>query len=653
MYPVVTVNPVKSQLSRRALVLKTSTLKYALFSLCGLLLFLSLLSFPVSGAEEKTPPFYPEVDRKTKRPVGKPDAAAPEEEIAGVDAGTVRTEEYVVKEGDWIAKILREKGVLKDYNSLPQLLEVLRKLNASLQNINMIQPGEKIVILVKVLPSEEGQKAAGGAKQAPPASLRKLKSEPYRVKRGDILSRVAMRRYNLSVREFNGEYLKLFRKCNPSVEEPDHIMPGQVIRLPLYPPRFEETTGITPALRDLDKSPRKVAISLPGSIPLEVKTPSAPPPSPKPEAATAAAASIEPEQEPPPGRSDQQAALFVAEDMGGIISRMGEEWIDSGEHFIPLKSSGHINLKAESYPVIRLNKMTVIVDLQSALPDQMAKVIESSWGSYRVVRLSAKDSLRSALGKVLRTFNYPKIFRKGQPLKLGGAIPVSITGDWILIPPETASGKRPGFIVINLLQARSHGTPGPIKDYLKRLGVEIIEYPPVEERSGETDKAIVVERTKDPASLIRAVLNLTGHDFSTRQRIPAYESADNDFRFTVEADFYLKIRGRSYIIDLTGLDPEVIALLKDHGVSVLSLAREKEPINMVARTLRFLNVNFKPGPHSFLARPGSVTRNVELTLTGILFSAHNGDSVFVSPLNLPSEIGAFLAQRGYKVLVLS
>ena len=74
---------------------------------------------------------------------------------------------------------------------------------------------------------------------------------------------------------------------------------------------------------------------------------------------------------------------------------------------------------------------------------------------------------------------------------------------------------------------------------------------------------------------------------------------------------------------------------------------------MVARTLRFLNVNFKPGPHSFLARPGSVTRNVELTLTGILFSAHNGDSVFVSPLNLPSEIGAFLAQRGYKVLVLS
>jgi hypothetical protein len=400
-------------------------------------------------------------------------------------------------------------------------------------------------------------------------------------------------------------------------------------------------------LRDLDKSPGKVAISLPKSIPLQVKTPPA-------ETRAQVKARPKPEHTPAPVSRGREVTFLVAKDLGSIISQMGEEWIQSGEHFIPLKSSGYINLKAKSYPIIRLNKrMTVIVDLHGALSNKMAKVIESSWGNYRVVCLSTKDDLRSALDKILRAFKYPKIFKKGQPIKLGGDIPVSVTGDWIVTPPKTTPGKRPEFIVINLLQARSHGTPSAIKDYLKPLGVEIIEYPLKEERKDDIEKLPTLEKAEDPESLIKAVLNLTGQDFSSRLRIPAYESANSDFRFTIEADFYLKIRGKTHIIDLAGLDPEVIALLRDDGISVLSLKKEHEPLTMVAKTLKFLNVNFQPGPHSFLTNPDDITRNVELTLKGILFYAHNGDSVFVSPLNLPSEIGAFLSQKGYKVLVLS
>ena len=619
--------------------MKTYTRKYTFFSLCGSLLFLVFLCLSTAGAQEKTPPYSPE---------GSPH----------MDVGALQTEEYIVKEGDWIAKILREKGALGDH-TLPQLLEVLRKLNASLQDMNMIQPGEKIVILVKVLPSEEGEKALRPGEQSSSVPLKQLKFEAYEVKQGDILSRVVMTRYDLSVRQFTRKYLKLFNKCNPSVKNPNHILPGQVIRLPLYPPQFEEAPDGTHALRDLNKSSRKVAISLPKSVPLQVETPPAETRAQvkarsKPRKSYEPPPPAKPEHDPTPARNGQGVTLLVAKDLGSIISQMGEEWIQSGEHFIPLKSSGHINLKAESYPIIRLNKgMTVIVDLNGALSKKMARVIESSWESYRVVRLSTNDNLRSALDKILRAFKYPKMFRKGQPVRLGGDIPVSITGDWILTPPKTTPGKNPEFIVINLLQVRSHGTPGTIKDYLKPRGVEFIEYPLVEERRGDISRVTALEKAEDPESLIRAVLNLTGQDFSTGLRIPAYESANNDFRFTIEADFYLRIRGKSHIIDLAGLDPEVIALLRDDGISVLSLNREHEPLTMVAKTLKFLNVSFKPGPHAFLTNPGDITRNVELNLKGILFYAHSGDSVFVSPLNLPSEIGVFLSQRGYRVLVLS
>ena len=636
--------------------LRTSTPKYTLFSLCTSFLFLSLLFLPTSDAQEKTPPYSPVGSLETKKVAPNPDATALKEGFPAVDDKKLQTEEYVVKEGDWIAKILKEKGALSDH-TLPELLEVLRKLNTSLQNMDMIRPGEKLIILVKVLPAKEGEKATMPGKRSASAPLKQLKSEAYKVKRGDILSRVVMSRYDLSTKQFNREYLQLFKKCNPSVGNPDHILYGKMIRLPLYPPQFDETPDENHALPDLDKSPRKIAFPLPEKVALQVREP--PPETMKqvqarPKKPNLPSPSTKPVEKPAPAWSDQKTTLLVAGDLGSIISQMGEEWVHSGEHFIPMKSSGHINLKAESYPIIRLNKgMTVIVDLHSALSNKMAKVIESSWESYRVVRLSTNDDLRSALDKILRAFKYPKILKKGQPVKLGGDIPVSITGDWIVTPPKTTPGKTPEFIVINLLQARSHGTPGAIKDYLKPLGIEIIEFPLVEEGRGDISGVTALEKAEDPEALIRAVLNLTGQDFSTRLRIPAYESANNDFKFTIEADFYLKIRGKSHIIDLAGLDPEVIALLRDNGISVLSLSKKHAPLTMVAKTLKFLNVKFEPGPHLFLTSPDNITRNVEFSLKGILFYAHNGDSVFVSPLNLPSEIGAFLSQRGYKVLVLS
>ena len=637
--------------------LRTSIQKYTFFSLCALLLFLSPLSFPESDAEDKTPPYSPERSLETKKSTPDPDTAASEEDTPDIDGKKLQTEEYVVKEGDWIAKILRKKGALGDH-TLPELLEILRQLNTSLQDVNLIRPGEKIVILVKVIPSEEGEKTTMPGKQTASAPPGRLKSETYKVKRGDILSRLAISRYNLSARQFNREYLELFRECNPSVQNPDHIMYGQKIRLPLYPPQFEDGTDGSHAFRDLHKSSGKVDFPLPERVALKVEEP--PPettaqvqPGPKPRKPDTPPPLTKPKRAPAPARRHKTTTLFVTADLGNIISQMGEEWIQSGEHFIPLKSSGHINLKAESYPIIRLNKgMTVIVDLHSSLSNKMTKVIESSWASYRVIHLSTKDNLRSALDKILRSFKYPKILKKGQPIKLKGDIPVTITGDWIVTPPGTTPGKDPEFIVINLLQTRSKGTPGTIKDYLKPLGVEIVEYPMKKERT-DIKSLPTLEKAENPESSIEAVLNLTGQDFSTGMRIPAYQSANNDFKFTIEADFYLKIRGKAHIIDLTGLDPEVIALLRDNGVSVLSLSKEHTSLTMVAKTLKLLNVKFKPGPHLFATNPDDPKRNVKLKLKGISFKAQNGDSVFVSPLNLPSEIGVFLAQKGYKVLVLS
>lgn len=653
------------------------------------MLFLLISGFtapamPLDG--EKTPPSYTEGREDRSRPDRPPTLDVPSKDIDSLfkepaetsavqgtipmDDGSFQTQEYVVKEGEWLAKILREKGLIKEHN-LPELLSILRKLNSSLRSLDMIQPGEKIIILVKVVPDNTLEEKGP----------RKWRYKTYQVQRGDTLSQVAMGRYGLSREQFNREYLRLFSECNPSISDPNQLSVGQVVHLPYYPPQRADAEGTPPApfQRDLDASRQRVALNAPTPIDppqagqripsLPPKTPipspapvrsepeltkAPPPPSPEPWPASLKPVTLPPEENRFHTETNGKTTIILTDGLGTVVSRLGEEWVHSGEHFIPMTSGGHITLNATSYPIVRLQKgLTVIVDLHSALPQKMSKVLESTWSNYRVVRLSSRDDLRTALDKILHAFGYPKILKGDSPLNLGGNIPVSITGDWIVTPPETPSAKGPQFVVINLLDGRSQGVSLAIKDYLKRIGVEIIEYPEREEGSSDKHVTASARTATDAGTMIAAVLDLRGQTFKTRTNIPAYATRNKDFRFTVQADFYLEIKGRRHIIDVGGLDPDVVSLLKDAGISVLSLSRQEEPVSMLARLLEFLDVPFERGPHPFMAMGDDMSRNVKITLTGITFYDRNGSSVFATSLNLPPELVAFLAQRGYRILILS
>ena len=704
-------------------ILKTASINKALIIL-GMLLISLPMGLLMASAENKTPPYtgwkptglFQPFKKSPLRPEKTPvkEAVAVEKPVAEQPAllspvsEGYQTEEYVVQEGDWIAKILREKGVLNE-NNLPKLIEMLRKFNQSMKDLNLIKPGEKIVILVKVAPGTKAEIAVPKEKQftlkistpalsanQPTSVARGLKSESYQVQRGDILRRVVTNRYDLTLRTFLVEYLDLFKKCNPSIKNPNQIFPGQTVNLPLYPPQWYETPVSTPEqppiMRDLarsnkmwlpdpkpfpeplepvapqtsstvaaqtrPKTAQKVWAPEKTAPPMETKTPEIKV-RPIPPATTAGS----PKAPPPPSANpettvassswqEQHISSSVTEGLGDILPQMGEKWIHSGEHFIPMKSGGHINLKADTYPIVKLHGgMTLIVDLQNSLPPRMGRVIESSWGTYRIVHLSPGDDLKSAFIKILKAFHYPKVFKKGEPLKLSGTIPVSITGDWIVIPPRGQSGKNPGFIVINLLNDPNQAAPQSIKTYLKQRGVLLVEYPsgkardkPLNEKASET--------ALDAASLVEMVLTLTGHPHNSRVKIPAFESQNDDFKLTVTADFYLTAHGKERVIDLSGLDTEIVALLKERGISVLSLSKEKNPLSMASKTLKFLGWQHKMGPHT-LSTATHGKKNIKLILSGVIFFTEGGNSVFMTPLDLPPEVALFLYKKGFRVVTLS
>lgn len=531
-----------------------------------------------------------------------------EKNIHKVGDKKVLTQTYSVQKGDWIAQVLRERGLLKQYK-LYELLSVVKKLNASLENIDLIHPGEKIIIPIKIVPvAAHPERESLPPEKIPPDALKDINFENYTVKPGNSIIRIVNRRYDIPPRYLHSEYLDLIKKLNPSIKDLNMIYTGQTIRLPVYSP-------------EVVRKPIETVTSPDTAIPPG------------------------PDQKPNP----------VAYDLAMIFLEMGEEWIQTGQHFIPLKSGGQIDLKATSFPIINLQSgQRIIVDLNNKLPDEMAKLIESSWGNYRIVHILENDDLRSALGKILRVCSYPKVFKKGEPLNLGGDIPLKITGDWIVTLPETGSHDRTTAVVINFIGAHTPDTPLIIKNYLSNLGIKIIDYPPKKDAFPEPmSKVETLGGGGDPSSLIETVLNLVGRPFSRHVEIPVYPGQKTGFKLLINADFFLKIKKKDAIIDLTGLDQKVIRFLKEHQFLVLSLADEKEPPAMVAGTLEFLGIQFHPGPHDFMAVARDNARNIKLTLHGIVFSDANRKAIFATSVPLPHEIAAFLSQRGYEILVLS
>jgi hypothetical protein len=220
--------------------------------------------------------------------------------------------------------------------------------------------------------------------------------------------------------------------------------------------------------------------------------------------------------------------------------------------------------------------------------------------------------------------------------------------------PGAGSENKLGFVVINLRDGENANTPPVIKNYLEDFSVKVIDYPAgQDEASVETGEVEPLKGGGDPAALLKTVFDLTGQSYSVDKSIPVYQSSKEDLNLIIRADFFLKVKGKDAVINLADLEPEAISLLEEQGFMVLSLAKEKDPLNLIASTCKFLGIQFQSGPHHFMAIQKGASGNIRLTLPGVVFSDSNGESILATRQNLPDDILTFLSQRRYRSLVVS
>lgn len=519
-------------------------------------------------------------------------------EIVNLDNKKVLTETYVAKDGDHIWKILRNKEVFAK-NKLGDVISILKKLNPSLSNLDLIHPGEKIIIPLIITPvTQSGQPEK--TDHVVTVSLEEAENlEYYTVRPGDSLVRVLSNKYSIPQNELYNEYFDQLKKLNPELKNLNNIYPGQKVRLPVYSPKV--VRGV------ISENTKK----------------------PKPDSGTLRIINKE--------KGDHLKKIFAL---------IGEEWVDQGKHFIPLKTGGQIDLNTETYPIINLRSGDrVIVDLYNNLPEKMSHLIMSDWDSYRILHITEDDDLTATIAKAISACNYEKVYSSDESLVFEEGFKIELTADWIIrLLPESSPGDI-NIICLNLAGKEVLPFPSTLKKYLLGHGIKIIYYPETLTEEDISSENEIISLNGDRNSIIEKILDLAGQSFSSRLDIPIHKEEDSDFNLVIKADFYFNRKGKDFIIDLNGIGDDIINLLKEHSYSVLSVTGNEDPYKLTEKMLGFLGIDFVNNEHIFYAIPGNSKGNAKLIIPGILFNDEKGKSNFFTSVYLNPDISMFIAAK--------
>jgi LysM repeat protein len=160
-------------------------------------------------------------------------------------------QEYVIKEGDWLIRVLRAQGYSD--TEIQKLLPVVREMNPDIADLNKLRPGQ-ILQLPNQTPS---------LKIRPAVRSDVSKKKLYTVKAGDTLASI-FRREGVPEELIFKDYLGLFLELNPHVPNADTLRIGQEITLPLRHSAQPAVAATVP-----EKTPSQVAVA--PSAPTEPK----------------------------------------------------------------------------------------------------------------------------------------------------------------------------------------------------------------------------------------------------------------------------------------------------------------------------------------------------------------------------------------------
>jgi hypothetical protein len=513
-------------------------------------------------------------------------------------AGSVKSRVHVVKPGEWIASIIRSQ-----FGDEPVPFALIRRLNPGIRNLNLIHPGQRII-----LPFSSASEFTGST----PVNRQESAAQPviYRIQEGDSISRIILSELNLRSAEVLPAY-RLIRKLNPEIPDLNRLQAGRTLRLP------------PAALLPLTASPQTASIQ-----------------------------TEKPRPETDVGMStNKQTPLGIIQQ---VIHRMRGTVTASGNYFIPLQETTRITIDCSQIPVVELDDgTTVLLDYGNRLSENLKGLIHHSWKNYAFLMADELLNVINCLHGIIRHSPNYRMVRADQPLTLTVKPEIIAFPDWVIRGKETAGTSY--LQGLFLLERDERPLPADARVFLEKSGVAVTEIigdrtvssleTPVRSQPITTD----LHNLKGIA-LAEQLLALLGETPVRNTEVVVFDRARNGFNLSITADLLLRKGEKRIILHTKKLPDQFIQVLRETGTEVLPIGEKEQGRTLIEGVFQGLGIPVSFGYFTF--RIPEDGKRPRLTASFSALRAMNeGESIYLIDFDLPPAGLPFLnGRRGGRVI---
>ncbi|HYA15363.1 MAG TPA: LysM domain-containing protein [Syntrophales bacterium] len=500
----------------------------------------------------------------------------------------VKTRTYVVKEGDWLFGIMQSKAGLTMHRAT-----IIKKLNPSIKNINRIYPGQ-----VLILPEIEPPAVADRDGSSP--------SEAYTIRKGDSITRIAIRQFQLTKLSEVVKTVNEIKKLNPEIKNYDLIYPREILRLPR----------------------RSIVIAKQETKVSEAESP---------------AQIEESSKEKQPVLPETRLAVIRH-----VIGRMNGSLITTGKYYIPIPTVGQVTIDCATIPAVELDDGNIILlDLFNRIPDTLKNMIQANWKNYHPIKISDLESTATTLQKIISVSKTYKMTKRTTPYIIGNNPPLQLSLEWMIA--KSSSEGVPYLQGLSFITGNDQLLPKPMISYAERNGLivtEILVGNGIVSASDEeyTIPEVPVMNTGTNIELINALLNELGYPTSKDAEIGIFDTTKEGFNVSVKADLTVKKEDKQIIILSKKIPQQFIDNLKNRGMDTLFIEEGETRKVVIGKVLQAINIPFSFNSFSF-SIPEKID-NPKATITFPAFKiARDKEYFYLIDFDIDRNIYALLNDR--------
>lgn len=544
-------------------------------------------------------------------------------------------EPHVVRPNEYVLKIFRHKGEIA-HRAFGEFLSIFKRLNPHIADVDKLHPGQLIFIPLKILSPGDFAGRTSDFFTIPfvtisqnDARLKRF-TKKYVVRPGDFVSKLVARDFGRYGSRTYQQGFKLFKLLNGDIDDLNHIMVGQQIKLvdpairrqPWYETIFDrQMARLQPALKAAGKSYR------------------------------------------PPGKTDVRPVDFILEQLASVF---GGRLARTGKYHFPTKNQGRFTVDLAHNPMLYIGKRAKILFVKSPLSDLQLISIRKSFKNLAIIVLTDASAQK---GNEAVSVAQPEALLDAVFTHLGATRPAvtltktidgigwEIRPQWILATPPNDLQALKGTTV-TLLDNPLQRISKPVVRYLAGNGVTIRELVRQNSANNAFDGP---ELRPEPATQNDNSDTATDSPVSIRHILSSM-----GYRLTPDVSIHfpyagIQITARSNLVTADNMPPlfvdfgelygEAIDAIEKAGFRMLHFGRRDPAEEIVPALLRALGIDFIVNPE-FAAAKRPQKYNALFTVPGYLLKETKPKKILIALVPVRKTISALLNAQGITVYTI-